>query len=133
MALTGKAENFTESEAREYLKANGLDIEEYPKMLHSAMKTDGRARACMFKSIITNQSVDEVETLKNVKIPVLLLGGQEDAFVNYDYVKEIQWSSLVETQIIEREDHSFVWNNSKLFNTLMMKHLSKNHTNQATI
>lgn len=123
-ALSGKAELFTPDEAILYIEANGLDSKD-AKWIKTAQETDGRARALMFQSVLANQRVDEVKTVKRANIPVLCLGGQDDAFVDYEYVKGLGLPSHVELQIVKGEGHSFVWNNPKRFNQIMMGHLAK--------
>jgi len=122
--LSSKAENFTEDEAREYLTANGLNPAEHPKKVKMAEQTDGRARALMFKAAHANKRVDEVETLKAATIPVIILGGEDDALINYDYVRKMKWPPHVKIHIVQNEDHSFVWNNPKQFNEILMRYLS---------
>lgn len=124
-ALTGKKENFTVEEARLYLEANGLDPSD-PKMLKTAMETNGLSRALMFKTALANQRVDDIETLKmNTHIPVLILGGDQDMLINYDYVRGLGLPSHVEIEIVEGGNHTFVWNNPKLFNAHMTAFFSR--------
>ncbi len=123
-ALSGKGEAFTFEDAVLYLTANGLKPDD-SKWIEIARGTDGQARALMFKSALANQRVDEVETLRTASIPVLCLGGANDAFVNYEYVQGLGLPSHIEIQVVEGEDHSFVWNNPQLFSQLMKAHLGK--------
>ncbi|MBM3468123.1 MAG: alpha/beta hydrolase [Alphaproteobacteria bacterium] len=123
-ALSGKGESYTEEEAKLYLKANGFEAAEVLKRVKAAMDTDGRARGLMFKSVFANQRVDEVKSLQEAKIRILMLGGEEDEFINYEYVKAKEWSPHIHIQIIKGKNHSFVWNHAKLFNEIIVQHLS---------
>ena len=96
LSYCGHLQQFTNEEAHAFIGGyDFLDEEAFKKFVEIAKKTDGRARRYMLDNVSSLSTAnDEVKILKSFKIPVLIIGGKSDLFINYDYVsKEFSSSS----------------------------------------
>lgn len=98
LSLCGSLQSFSEDDARTFMSGYGFaDEESVSKFVTIAKKTDGKARRYMVDNLYfsaktalrTTWEKDEVGILSALKIPVLIVGGKDDLFVNYDYVSNL--------------------------------------------
>jgi len=79
--LTAKPD-FTEAEALAYaLHTGGVDGQVDPHLLAMVRRTDGRARAIMFGSVVAGAPLDERAIVAGLTVPLAIVNGAEDPFV----------------------------------------------------
>lgn len=65
------------------------------KMLRDAVdRTDGRARAVMFESLLTGTTSDQRAIVEKTDVPVAVVNGADDLLVNLDYVGGLSYRNL---------------------------------------
>lgn len=96
MGLTGK-EDFSPDEAALYAQhTSAVDGQVDPQLLAMCRRADGRFRRMMFESLAAGRALDEVAIVRQGSVPVAVLNGSEDAFVNLDYVAGLPYGKLWE-------------------------------------
>lgn len=98
MGLTGK-EDFSDDEALLYAQhtcAVGGVVD--PQLLAMCKRADGRFRRMMFEALAAGRALDEVAIVREGRVPVAVVNGSEDAFVNLDYIAGLPYGSLWEGQ-----------------------------------
>ena len=95
MQLTGKPE-FTSEEALAYARATTLPTasSEDPSC-QAAMRTDGRARARLIASFAEGLGADQRRTVEEVAVPLCIINGDQDPFLNHSYFSKIQLRPVV--------------------------------------
>lgn len=94
MDLTFK-EAFTDEDAVAYTRpACGPDKPVDPGLLAACKRTDGRARSFLGQSLGEGRALDEVDLVAGMRVPLAVLNGAEDPFVNTDYVDGIAYGTL---------------------------------------
>ena len=96
MGLTGK-EDFSDEEALLYAQhtsAVGGTVD--PHLLAMCKRADGRFRRMVFESLAAGRALDEVAIVREGKVPLAVVNGAEDAFVNLDYIASLPYGSLWE-------------------------------------
>lgn len=97
MALTGK-EEFSSEEAELYaFHTSAVDGMVDPHFLAMCKRTDGRARRMMMESLAMGRALDEVEIIKG-PLPLAVVNGEKDAFVNQSYITSLPYGALWEGQ-----------------------------------
>jgi pimeloyl-ACP methyl ester carboxylesterase len=66
-------------------------------LLKAMRRTDGRSRALMFQGLFTGQVSDQRALAINSEVPVAMVNGADDPFVNTDYVGSLPYKSLWES------------------------------------
>ncbi len=98
MGLTGK-EDFSDEEAALYAHhtsaVNGAVDAHHLAMVR---RTDGRARRMMFEALAMGRALDEVNIVKTMTVPLAVVNGAQDVFVNPDYIKALPYATLWEGQ-----------------------------------
>ncbi|MBX9622133.1 MAG: alpha/beta hydrolase [Alphaproteobacteria bacterium] len=128
MKLLGKEEKFNKEEALRFVECQGLDPNDVPFMIEAAMRTDGLARTLPLKIIMEGgERINEVETIKRSKTPILILGGKNDIGVNYVYVQDLMKSfpENVKMHLLDGP-HAHLWTNSEEFNSRVDRFLKGN-------
>jgi len=99
LKLIGK-EELTEEESRLFMAGAGYDgSEEKEWMVQCGMKTHGLARKLMFSSIGQGVGKDETEIVAQTKLPIAVIGGENDPGINYDYIKGLKFGNLWREQV----------------------------------
>ncbi len=97
------------------------------EMIQALLNTDPNSRAYVGTSIGKGEIKDEVEIVKNLMKPILMIHGEEDALVNTDYINEIAipklWKKRV--QVIANSGHSPHWEQPEEFNNLVSTFISE--------
>lgn len=99
------------------------DMLEIPELfLEDIALTDGRARANLGASITPGGYQDEIEIVGNMKIPLMIIHGEEEQLVNADYITELKMPTLWhgEIQFIANAGHAPHWETPQKFNSLLM-------------
>lgn len=92
----------------------------------SIQQTDPNFREHIMHSIQNGDMQDEVNILKNYKLPIALIIGDNDAFVNFDYIKELNFPNLYNSKIpqIENALHSPHLDHPESFNRSLIDFIS---------
>lgn len=94
-ALFGK-ETLDEAEREAFARAVYGDADT-PAFRAALARTDGRARRMMIESIFGGKTADQRQIVETSDVPVAILDGEHDPFVNLDYVAGLRIPSLWES------------------------------------
>lgn len=103
------------------------DIKEIPELfLEDIALTDGKARANLGTSITPGRYQDEIEIVGNMKIPLMIIHGQQEQLVNADYIAGLKMPTLWnrEIQFITNAGHAPHWETPEKFNNLLMNFIT---------
>lgn len=125
MELTFKPD-FSESDARTYAQATlgeGLPLE--PWMVDGAVRADGKFRGLMMEATMAGRGHDQKEIVATLSVPVAVLHGCDDPFINADYLKQLTYRNLWRGKVQEMEGvgHASFWQDSARFNRLLSEYL----------
>jgi pimeloyl-ACP methyl ester carboxylesterase len=99
--------------------AKGSNIPE--EIIQSIKQSDPLVRHYIGKALNSGQTMNEVEIVRNRKIPYAIFHGHEDQLINPAYFniisKELIWKN--EVQIIDKAGHTLQLENPTLFNKLL--------------
>lgn len=121
--LTGKRD-FTEEDALGYAThTSGVNGVVDPHLLEMCKRTDGRAREIMFGSVATGQALDEREIVATTKVPIAIVNGKDDVFIQPGYFDSLEYSSLWEDGVVRMEGaaHAPFLQQTNAFNALLSK------------
>jgi pimeloyl-ACP methyl ester carboxylesterase len=116
--------------AKDYDKANldalsqalFSDINNIPDFIKSDFeRTDGMMRQSLAETVGSGNYTDEVEILKNAKIPVAIFAGKNEKMVNNNYFLSLDVPKLWQnkTFLIQDAAHCPQWENAAEFNELL--------------
>ncbi|MCC6002420.1 MAG: alpha/beta hydrolase [Pararhodobacter sp.] len=92
--LTGKRD-FSEDDAQAYaLHTAGVDGQVDPHLLAMVRRTDGRAREIMFGSVVTGAPLDEQAIVASMTMPLAVLNGADDPFIQHAYFDTLAYATL---------------------------------------
>lgn len=121
MQLTGKPD-FTDEEAIHYARATttadvGMDDFRY----RAARRTDGRARARMLAGFAEGLGVDQRRTVEELPVPLAILNGENDSFLNPHYFDKPRYANLWRgaVQRIAGTGHAPFFEKPEAYNTLL--------------
>ncbi|WP_050031913.1 alpha/beta hydrolase [Bradyrhizobium sp. LTSP857] len=90
-------------------------------LIEDFRRTDGNARACLGASAQSGGLVDEVEIVRNLKIPIAIVQGREEQIVDLGYLQRLPaptlWRGTV--QVINGAGHSPHWEQADAFNEML--------------
>lgn len=121
MQLSGKLE-FTDDEALTYARATTTpEVARDDFRYRAARRTDGRARACMFAGVVQGLGVDQRRTVEGTPVPVAIINGESDRFVNPDYFAKPRYANLWRGQVqrIAGTGHAPFFEQPELYNSLL--------------
>ena len=104
------------------LLAKSLSYSQHQKIIKTCITTThNNVREQLLLSIQNGDMVDEANIIENINIPIALLSGKEDAFVNTDYINSLPIPSLWQKKLIliEASSHSPHFENPEVFNTFL--------------
>jgi pimeloyl-ACP methyl ester carboxylesterase len=119
--LTGKRD-FSDEDALAYAthtsSVNG-DVD--PHLLAMVKRTDGRARETMFGSVVQGQALDEREIVATTSVPLAIVNGVDDVFIQAPYFESLSYSSLWNRGVVRMDGagHAPFLQQSGQFNTLL--------------
>ncbi|NES72661.1 MAG: alpha/beta hydrolase, partial [Okeania sp. SIO2D1] len=99
------------------------DMKEIPEfLLEDISLTDGKARGNLGASITPGGYQDEIEIVGNMKIPLMVIHGEEEQLVNADYIAKLKMPTLWngEIQFIANAGHAPHWETPEKFNSLLI-------------
>lgn len=84
-------------------------------------KTDGNARGYLGAAAQAGRFADEVEIVRNLKIPLAIVQGSEEQIVDLGYLQRLPaptlWRGAV--QVVDGAGHATQWENPEAFNRLL--------------
>lgn len=90
-------------------------------ILEDFRRTDGNARACLGAVAQAGGLADEVEIVRNLKIPLAIVQGGEEQIVDLGYLQRLPaptlWRGAV--QVVAGAGHSTQWERAETFNALL--------------
>lgn len=93
-----------------------------PDLVESVARTDGRARLAMWTHwAVRNEGCDQVATVGNADVPIAVLHGANDPFVDGAYFDSVQFSTLWrdEVQVFEDTGHAPFLQRPQQFDALL--------------
>ncbi|WGR94291.1 alpha/beta hydrolase [Bradyrhizobium sp. ISRA443] len=81
-------------------------------------RTDGNARGYLGASVQAGRFADEVEIVRNLKIPLAIVQGSEEQLVDLGYLQRLSAPTLWrgEVHVIEGAGHTTQWEKAEAFN-----------------
>lgn len=124
MGLTGKPD-FTEQEVVAFAN-EGMGGAEFvsDEILKAVARTDGIARQTMLVDWSTPGAGHEQRSfVAQWPKPIAVLQGEQDAFINGDYLRSLEWGNLWrgEVQFLEGKGHAPFWQDAEQYNGLLQK------------
>jgi pimeloyl-ACP methyl ester carboxylesterase len=129
MNLAGQ-EIFSKQDVENYARSTcGEPFDDF--MREGVARTDGRARRLMFESFASGLGEDQSAIVANAKIPIAVVNGADEPFVNTDFVAKVKYKSLWqgECHLIENSGHAPFWDSPDKFNAIFARFL-EDMTNQ---
>ncbi len=126
MGLTGK-EDFSDDEALLYAQhTSAVNGTVDAHLLAMCKRADGRFRRMMFESLAAGRALDEVAIVREGKVPLAVVNGSEDAFVNLDYIAGLPYGRLWEgrTQVLPGLGHAPFLQGPDVFNPIFARFLA---------
>lgn len=136
----GMGEAFLPSEAMDYIFKEELTEEEIVKYIRSIFgennsgldflpdtirRTDGVARRLMFEAALRGDGVDQKDTVCSSPVPLAVVAGSDDNFINNDYLQSVKYKNLWDgkVHILEGIGHAPHWEAPEPFNKLLLRFL----------
>jgi len=126
MGLTAK-ETFDDQEARDYARHTlGVNLPLDPQLLAACARTDGRARKFMFESLAASRALDEVDIVAQSPIPIAIVNGAAEPFVNVPYLNGLTYNNLWEGVLFVAPavGHACFWEAPQIFNPIFERFLA---------
>jgi len=122
MGLTGKPV-FTDDEVMIFA-SQGMGGAEYvtDQILQAVARTDGIARQTMLQDWSTpGAGFDQRQLVANWPNPIAVLQGEEDAFINGEYLQALEWNNLWrgQVQFFPGVGHAPFWQDAGRYNELL--------------
>ncbi len=111
MHLAGQNE-FSDAEIEAYAHATcGVKAPFEDFLLKAVARTDGRAREMMFGSFMAGKGCNQQETATHSSVPLAIVNGNDEPFVNNDFVRSLTYDNLWEDRVhlIEGIGHAPFW------------------------
>ena len=124
MHLAGQ-QDFTEAEIDDFAQAStGGPFESF--MREAVARTDGRARKLMFESFGGGQGVDQRRTVGTSLVPLAVVNGADEPFVDLDYVDGVAYANLWERRCLRLKglQHAPFWEAPEVFNPILERFLA---------
>ena len=123
MELTGK-ENFSATDITSYAReTTGAPA---PFIEAAVRRTDGRARRLMLAAVSAGRGVDQREVVANSSVPIAVVTGADEPFINNDYLAQFPYRNLWEARVhvINNTGHAPFWERPEQFNVLFSRFLN---------
>ena len=122
MGLTGKPD-FTDEEVVVFAD-QGMGGAAYvtDQVLQAVARTDGIARLTMLQDWSTpGAGFDQRQLVAEWPNPIAVLQGEEDAFINGEYLRALEWNNLWrgQVQFLEGMGHAPFWQDAGQYNELL--------------
>lgn len=123
MGLAGQ-QDFTEADVDAYAHATcGKPFE--PFLRAAVARTDGRARKTMFESFVAGQGIDQRHLVETSPVPLAVVNGNGEPFVNLDYVDGLSYANLWEGRChrLPGLGHAPFWEAPDVFDPILERFL----------
>ncbi|MFD6511920.1 alpha/beta fold hydrolase [Rhodococcus sp. NPDC060176] len=119
----GGTEVITEREAELYARMTAVPFEQ--AALDAAIRTDGRARKIMFDAFGAGRESDQKALVATASVPLAVIDGARDPFVNTSYVASLTFANLWEGtyHVIPGVGHAAFWEAPEVYNPLLQRFL----------
>jgi pimeloyl-ACP methyl ester carboxylesterase len=91
--LSNQIKQFSKEESELFFGASGFPLTEH-FIFDAGIRTDGIARSEMIKSFVGESDGLQRDIFENSKVPILVIIGTEDAFINADYFNELKHTQM---------------------------------------
>lgn len=124
MVLAGK-ETYTDEDIDAYARSTCGDPFEQA-FLAIVGRTDGRARRIMFEKFAAGTGDNQKDIVANTQVPIAVVNGLDEPFVNVDFVAGVQFGNLWEgkTHVIAQSGHAPFWDQPDEFNPYLARFLA---------
>lgn len=97
-----------------------------PFLSQAVGRTDGRARELMFSRVLFEDALDQQACAVEAKVPLAIVNGEEDPFVNNDFIAGLDYGNLWDGKVhrLEGIGHAPFWEVPDLFDPILMRFLS---------
>ena len=122
LSLLKEMFDLTDDEALAYARAATTpDVDRQDFRYRAARRTDGRARACMFASVVQGVGVDQRRTVEEAPVPLAIINGENDRFLNPDYFAKPRYANLWRgsVQRIAGAGHAPFFEQPEVYNSLL--------------
>ncbi|TIS56761.1 alpha/beta hydrolase [Mesorhizobium sp.] len=93
-----------------------------PSFRHAILRTDGRLRAAVTRSLISGKGADQKQVVEQATFPVAIVNGENDPFVRLSYFETLAYGSLWEhCHVVPDTGHAPFWERPDLFNPLLSR------------
>jgi len=125
MHLAGQ-EVFTEQNVWDYAHSTCGDNAPFEDfLLDCVARTDGRARELMFSRILDEAACNQQETAINSPVPLAIVNGEDDVFINNDFIENLPYRNLWEGKVyrLPRIGHAPFWEVPNQFDPYLARFL----------
>jgi pimeloyl-ACP methyl ester carboxylesterase len=126
MGLTGQ-EVFSEQDAKHYARATcGVNAPLEDFLLDAVKRTDGKARVLMLGAFAAGQGADQREIAETAQLPLAVVNGGDEPFVNNDFVKTVDYANLWDgrVHILDGIGHAPFWEAPDQFDPIFERFLA---------
>lgn len=100
MQLTSKLE-FSDEDALAYARATTTpELDQSDFRYRASRRTDGRARARMVAAFGEGLGVDQRRTVEDVAVPLAIINGENDGFLNHAYFAKPRYANLWRGEVL---------------------------------
>lgn len=94
-----------------------------PAFVEAVRRTDGLTRQTMFENILADNIADQQHMVENCPVPLAILNGAEDAFINNAHIASLKYNSLWEETIflLPQVGHAAFWEKPEVFNRIFAR------------
>ncbi|OTA16269.1 epoxide hydrolase [Xenorhabdus vietnamensis] len=127
VGLAGKAE-FTEEDIKNFVSDTyGVNAPHEPFIIEAVIRTDGLARQYMFESFLSPQATDQRLLAETSEIPLAIVNGADDPYINFDYINGLNYRNLWKGKIFNLTgvSHAPFWDSPELFNPILTAFLKE--------
>ncbi|MGC0366202.1 pimeloyl-ACP methyl ester carboxylesterase [Rhodococcus sp. 27YEA15] len=119
----GGTEIITEQEAELFARLAAVPFEQ--GALDAAIRTDGRARKVMFDAFAAGRESDQKQLVATSSVPLAVIDGAQDPFVNTEYVASLTYANLWEGiyHVIPGAGHASFWEAPEIYNPVLRRFL----------
>ncbi|MDC9589910.1 alpha/beta hydrolase [Xenorhabdus sp. XENO-10] len=121
VGLAGKAE-FTEEDIKNFVSDTyGINAPHDPLIVEAVIRTDGLARQYMFEAFLSPQATDQKLLAETSKIPLAIVNGADDPYINFDYINGLNYQNLWKGKVFNLAGvgHAPFLESPELFNPIL--------------
>ncbi|KMJ43595.1 alpha/beta hydrolase [Xenorhabdus khoisanae] len=126
MGLAGKAD-FTEEDIKHFAyETCGVNAPHESFLIEAVARTDGLTRQYMFEAFLSSQATDQKLLAETSEIPLAIVNGAGDPFINIDYINGLNYRNLWKNQVfnLANVDHAPFWEAPEVFNPILAEFLN---------